>query len=266
MNDIRTRDNAFKIPYKVIGIIVDNKDPLNRGRLKVRIPELISDEVSNANLPWAETQGSLFGADMETIGDSSVPKIGTFVYIEFLYHNPSYPLVTGVVRGKKDSSLLQTKESLVGTIYETRNNNIIGPELEPLNNNTIYPNNNVIETDTAVIEIDDTSSNKRISIQHKNGSYVEIRPDGAIQIKAKGKLYELASDEVHQYYNTTLEQIVNNGRTIQTKTSTHIGDIIIAGDVIVSGNVIAKDCISSGISGNSHTHPGDSGGTTGGPQ
>lgn len=194
MNDIRTRDYVFKIPYKVIGIVIDNKDTLNRGRLKVRIPELMSTSVKDSELPWAETEMDFFGADAETIGSSSVPKIGTYVYIEFLYHNPSFPLVTGVVRGKKDSSKLHTKESLVGTIYETRNNNIIGPELTPLNNNSVYPYNNVIETDTAVIEIDDTANNKRISIQHKNGSYIEIRPDGTIQIKGTNMIQVVDGD------------------------------------------------------------------------
>ena len=203
MNDIRTRDKVFKIPYKVIGIIVDNKDTENRGRLQVRIPELISDDVPDSDLPWAEIETDFFGADVETIGSSSVPKIGTYVYVEFLYHNPSFPLVTGVVRGNKDSSLLHTKEKLTGTIYSTRNSNKIGPELAPLNDSTVYPNNNVIETDTAVIEIDDTSGNKRISIQHKNGSYVEIRPDGTIQIKSKGDCIHIVDGNFNQYVTGT---------------------------------------------------------------
>ena len=209
MNDIRTRDKVFKIPYKVIGIIVDNKDTENRGRLQVRIPELISDDVPDSDLPWAEIETDFFGADVETIGSSSVPKIGTYVYVEFLYHNPSFPLVTGVVRGNKDSSLLHTKEKLTGTIYSTRNSNKIGPELAPLNDSTVYPNNNVIETDTAVIEIDDTPGNKRISIQHKNGSYVEIRPDGTIQIKSKGDCIHIVDGNFNQYVTGTYT--VNSG-------------------------------------------------------
>lgn len=216
MNDIRTRNDVFKIPYKVVGIIVDNKDTKNRGRLKVRIPELMSDDVKNSDLPWAEIETDFFGADVETIGSSSVPKIGTFVYVEFLYHNPSFPLVTGVVRGKKDSSLLHTKESLVGTIYDTRNNNIIGPELPPLNNSTEYPNNNVIETDTAVIEIDDTTSNKRISFQHKNGSYIEMRPDGTIQIKAKGNLIQVVDGNLTEYINGNVLRTVTGAYTVNS--------------------------------------------------
>jgi hypothetical protein len=216
MNDVRTRNDVFKIPYKVVGIIVDNKDTKNRGRLKVRIPELMSDDVKNSDLPWAEIETDFFGADVETIGLSSVPKIGTFVYVEFLYHNPSFPLVTGVVRGKKDSSLLHTKESLVGTIYDTRNNNIIGPELPPLNNSTEYPNNNVIETDTAVIEIDDTTSNKRISFQHKNGSYIEMRPDGTIQIKAKGNLIQVVDGNLTEYINGNVLRTVTGAYTVNS--------------------------------------------------
>lgn len=229
MNDIRTRNDVFKIPYKVIGIIVDNKDTENRGRLKVRIPELISDDVLDSDLPWAEIETDFFGANVKTIGSSSVPKIGTYVYIEFLYHNPSFPLVTGVVRGKKDSSLLHINESLTDTISETRTTNLLGPELAPLNSSTIYPNNNVIETDTAVIEIDDTSSNQRISIQHKNGSYVEIRPDGTIQVKSKGNCIQTIDGNFTQYVSGNIIQTIKGNVTES-----------VTGDVTqtVSGNVL----------------------------
>lgn len=219
MNEIRTRNDVFKIPYKVIGIVVDNKDTENRGRLKIRIPELMSDDVKDSDLPWAELETDLFGADVDTIGSSSVPKIGTYVYIEFLYHNPSYPLVTGIVRGNKDSSHLHVNDDLANTIYSTRNDNMLGPELAPLNSATVYPNNNVIETDTAVIEIDDTSSNQRISIQHKNGSYIEIRPDGTIQIKSKD-LIQVIDGNLTQYVKGNVTETVTQN-VIRNVTGTY---------------------------------------------
>ena len=260
-----TKQN-FTIPYECIGEIVDNIDPLNRGRLKCTIENIIDKNTPVSDLPWCETKGILFDGNSNTVGVSSVPDIGTKVYISFLYHNPSFPIVTGYVRGNKDSSYLHSKQDLNNTIYSTRNSNKIGPELSPLNSSTVYPKNNVIETDTAVIEIDDSSNNKRISIQHKNGSYFEIRPDGTVQIKSNKDIYTIVKESVEEYIQKTYNQVVTEGRTIQTKSTTHIGNLIVTGDVIVGGNVLAKDCISGDISGNSHTHPGDSGGTTGGPQ
>lgn len=178
-----TKQN-FTIPYKCIATVVNNKDPEDRGRLQVRIHEIIDDAVTDSNCPWAETSSELFGSSNTTVGFSSAPKVGTFVYVEFLYHNPSYPIVTGTVRGNKDSSLIHTVKTLGSTVYGTRVQKVIGPELTPLNNSSVYPYNNVIETNSSVIELDDTPGNERIAIQHKNGSFYEIRPNGDIQIKS----------------------------------------------------------------------------------
>ena len=197
MNELKklTKQN-FTIPYKCIGIVLDNKDPLDRGRLKVRIPEIIDDSVIDTDCPWAETMMDLFGSSNTTVGFSSVPKIGSYVYVEFLYHNPSYPIVCGVVRGNKDSAFVHTGKNLGSTVSGLRTSNLTGPELPPLNSSTVYPNNNVIETDSAVIELDDTPGNERIAIQHKNGSYFEIRPNGDVQFRALGKQFNVTNDDL----------------------------------------------------------------------
>lgn len=193
MNEFKPqgKDN-FSIPYKCIAVVVNNKDPEDRGRLQVRIHNIIADGVSDASCPWAETSSELFGTSGETCGFSSAPKIGTWVYIEFLYHNPSYPIVVGTVRGNQDSSKLHTVKNLGSTVYNTRVSKQVGPELTPLNNTSVYPYNNVIETTAGVIEIDDTPGNERIAIEHKNGSFYEIRPNGDIQIKSDNNTIQVS--------------------------------------------------------------------------
>ncbi len=256
-----TKQN-FKITHKIIGTVVDNQDTLDRGRLKCKLHGIT--ELATIQ-PWCETEGDLFASSSSTIGVSTAPKVGTLVYIEFLYHNPSFPIVTGYVRGNKDSSTMHTNKSPI--IESIRNGKLIGNELPPLNSSTEYPNNNVIETDTAVIEIDDTVGNERISIQHKkSGSYFEIRPDGTIQVKSDNDSYYIVKGNVDKFVQGGSNEVVTNGKTIQTKSTTHIGDFIIAGDLIVGGISFAEDHVSDNISGKQHTHPGDSGGTTGAPQ
>lgn len=257
----------FNINYEYIGKIVDNKDPLKRGRLKCRILELISDSTKESNLPWCEVKGSLFSGDSDVVGVSSVPKIGSLVYISFLYNDPSFPIVTGYVRGKEDSSNLHKVENLDNTIFKTRNDNLIGNEQPPLNNNSIYPNNNVIETDTAVIEIDDTSSNKRISIQHKNGSYFEIRPDGSIQIKSNLNKYDITNGDVKEDINGSVVKIVGGTVEITTTTYTFNANLIVNGNLQVNGNLTTTgtitaddqitsqvDVVADGVSLKSHVH------------
>lgn len=48
--------------------------------------------------------------------------------------------------------------------------------------------------------------------------------------------------------------------------TTFMGDVTVTGDIITGGTSFANDHVSGEISGKSHTHPGDSGGTTGQPQ
>lgn len=266
-------ENNFKIPHEVIGRIVNNIDPEDRGRLQCFIIGITEDNTNDQDLPWCETKGVLIAGNNSTIGLSSVPDIGTHVYISFLYNNPSFPIVTGYVRGNKDSSLLHTVKNLSSTISQTRTDNKIGPELDPLNSSSEYPKNNVIETETAVIEIDDTSTNQRISIQHKNGSYFEIRPNGDIQIKTinneyniiKGNLEEYIEGAVNKVLKSTYNEDTAGGRTISTTTTTHIGDLMVTGDIICSGIVKASDCISDTISGKSHQHNDPQGGTVSTP-
>lgn len=239
LNELRqSANNQYQLPYEYIAEIIDNKDPLDRGRLKCKIFGITEDTLS-INQPWCETKGDIFGANKETIGISSVPNIGSLVYIKFLYGNPQYPIVDGYVRGDKDSSLLHTIKELSNTISQTREDNLIGPELPPLNSSSIYPDNNVIETETAVIEIDDTSNNKRISIQHKNGSYFELRPDGTVQIKAKGNAKVIVDGDLDEYINGNITKTVTGNEVVNISGSrtTNIGST----ETVTSGGNMAHN-------------------------
>lgn len=226
----------FNIPYEVIGEILDNKDPKDRGRLKCKIRGVT--ELATI-YPWCEIKGDFFGADKDTIGVSSVPKIGSLVYISFLYHNPSFPVIQGYVRGNKDSSLLHTVKELDTTIFQTRTDNLIDKELAPLNDASVYPFNNVIETTTAVIEIDDTEANERISIQHKNGTYMEIRPDGTMLVKTKGNLIQCVDGNLSQEVTGNVDIDVV-GNIVENVTGNVTQDI--DGDVTqtIGGNVLVN--------------------------
>lgn len=89
---------TFKINEEYEAIVVNNADPLFRGRLQVNIVGI----TNGTNYPWVEVRHNLLLGSNSTIGFSSVPKIGTLVYVGFKLNNPSFPIITGLVRGNQD--------------------------------------------------------------------------------------------------------------------------------------------------------------------
>lgn len=70
-------DDNFTKTY--IGIVIDNKDPQQFGRCKVRVHG-IHDEFTPEDLPWSIPE---FPLNFTTKGSFMVPEIGTTVYIKF---------------------------------------------------------------------------------------------------------------------------------------------------------------------------------------
>ena len=85
-------------------VVVDNKDPLHRGRLKVRAYGW-HDEIPDEDLPWAEPCMP-FGGDKD-YGTLLIPEIGSTVWISFevddtFKPNPMCPVWVGVWWGQRE--------------------------------------------------------------------------------------------------------------------------------------------------------------------
>jgi uncharacterized protein involved in type VI secretion and phage assembly len=239
----KSADNL--IPYLYIGKITNILDPKKRGRVRVRIMGLISDDILDDLCPWVEQGATLFSGTETTSGTSSIPQIGSLVWIAFAYGDQNRPVYLGYARGASDSSQLQKVDDLSNTISAVRESNIIGPELSPLNSQSVYPLNNVIETSSKnVIELDDTPGNERIDIAHNTGSYIEIRPDGTIQIKSVEAFYEIIKTNVEKYIGGNKTETVENACELNVNASrTHnIADVDtfnVGSSFIVSSPVIS---------------------------
>lgn len=72
---------------KYRGQVTDNADPLGKGRLQVRVPQVLGDVTVWAQpcVPYAGPQ----------LGWYSMPEIDTGVWVEFEAGDPSYPIWTG---------------------------------------------------------------------------------------------------------------------------------------------------------------------------
>jgi Type VI secretion system/phage-baseplate injector OB domain len=73
---------------KYRGVVTNNVDPMQIGRIRVLVPDIFGAERSNWALPSVPANASKKVA-------SSLPKIGAAVWIEFEQGDPNQPIWTG---------------------------------------------------------------------------------------------------------------------------------------------------------------------------
>ena len=73
---------------KFRGIVIDNQDPKNLGRLKARVPSVLRDVESGWALPSVPYAG-------DGVGLFAVPPVGSGVWIEFEVGDVSLPIWSG---------------------------------------------------------------------------------------------------------------------------------------------------------------------------
>ncbi len=79
---------------KYRGTVVDNVDPVKRGRLRVRVPAVLSStEV------WAMPCVPYAGPKL---GFYAMPEVGTGIWVEFEAGDPSYPIWSGCFWNEND--------------------------------------------------------------------------------------------------------------------------------------------------------------------
>jgi uncharacterized protein involved in type VI secretion and phage assembly len=78
--------NTFYGKYR--GIVTDNKDPLMIGRVRAKVPDVLSDLESGWAMPCAPFGG-------KDTGFFSLPATGAGVWIEFEHGDPDYPIWSG---------------------------------------------------------------------------------------------------------------------------------------------------------------------------
>jgi uncharacterized protein involved in type VI secretion and phage assembly len=82
-------DNAPKQFYgKYRGMVINNIDPMQIGRLLVQVPDVLGPLPSSWALPCLPITGKQMGTYM-------LPQIGAGVWVEFEQGNPDYPIWVG---------------------------------------------------------------------------------------------------------------------------------------------------------------------------
>jgi hypothetical protein len=85
-------------------------DPEQRGRVRVRIPNLTGypSDVDTVGLPWAETANSFGGG--HDYGSKAIPPVGSTCFVMFEGGNPELPVVIGTWDSNPNKSSLMLRD------------------------------------------------------------------------------------------------------------------------------------------------------------
>lgn len=227
-----------------IGEVKSVDDPLELGRLQVRINGIHSDsqlDIPDAKLPWAQPMVPITEGGTRGIGNNLGIKVGALVFGIFMDgENSQLPFIMGSMPKFEEDSPggLSTNQLARGTNTITKTPDpVTGEPASPYA--AEYPKNNVYASESGhVIEIDDTSGAERIHIYHKSGTFVEMHPEGDVVTHHKNGFRTVTgNDKLHVTGDLNIVadgHITMDGKTINLNSGTQgaarIGDTADTGD------------------------------------
>lgn len=208
-----------------VGRVVSLSDPLQLGRVKVRIFGIHSEntiDIPDEDLPWAQIVTPITEGGTTGLGNILGIQLESNVFGIFLDGMHSQlPLVIGSLPKEGDTNPLT-----IGTNTLSKSVSVTGAPGDPYG--AVYPDNKVTQTKSGhVIEIDDTAGAERIHIHHKSGSYVEFHPDGSVVIKTANIYIDAGTNA-----NVKATNINVQGDTVNVTGSS--GDVIVDGVSLVN--------------------------------
>ena len=221
---ISTKELEFFINEKTFykGVIENNRDPKNMGRVQVRLLGIHSSNlllVPTETLPWANViQPLSFGGFISGIGISSVPVQGTWVWCFVDFNDMNNIVVLGGISGINTEKIEAKTQGFIDPDY-------IYPLEETLNKpdfNTRgiedYPNVHTIQTPgNHIIEINDATN--EVTILHSNGSFIQLT-DETIITDSKKTIQINAVGDVSVTTSGKLDIIASKAVTIQGSSVT----------------------------------------------
>jgi phage protein D len=167
----------------VVGIVTDNKDPDNLGRVKVKFPWLSNDRTSN----WARLVAPGAGKNR---GIQFVPEVNDEVLVGFEQGNINYPYVLGGLWNKLDppprpSDQIIARGKVNERVIKTRTGHTV-----TIDDSDDKPGITIVDKTTKNIIKLESSTNK-LTI-HIEGDVVIEAPNGDIGLKGKTVTMEAA--------------------------------------------------------------------------
>ena len=202
-NKDRKQTRTFLGNYR--GTVVDNKDPKEAGRLRIRI-HTVYDDIKETAIPWAIYADPLMGGGINS-GGFFVPDIGDDVWCFF----ESGDFMKPVYFAGAPSALDLPSERKGGP--------------------TEYPFNRVFKTKQGhVLEFDDTDGNTRIRVKHKSGTELVMLDNGDMTETVVGNLTRTVTGNLVETIsgNATVNIEGNDTKTVSgDQTNTVSGSVSI---------------------------------------
>ena len=187
-----------------LGRVVDvENDPLQIGRVRVKIFGVYDGVEKDQDLPWAQIVVPTITGVHQGTGRYLGMLVGTHVFGIFLDGKDSQlPLVLGALPKKDDNNQRATEN---------------------------YPHNKIYQTEQGHFkEYDDTPENTRIREQHRSGTYVEMKHDGGMRTEVQKDQYIRVKGDV------TIKGDQDATITIEGNCK-----INVAGDATISGKNVS---------------------------
>ena len=169
-----------------VGKVEDVQDPDMLGRARVRVFSLHDDTVAASELPWATPIMPPFSSGSKQFGFSPTGlMIGSIVFGFFMDSvTNTIPMILGTIAGIPDNLMLNHDVPAEARGQSMNTSVPLGPEPGTAFS-AKYPYNFVYKSRAGhLLEIDDTPSAERVKLYHAQGSYIEMRPDGSVTVKA----------------------------------------------------------------------------------
>lgn len=189
----------------VIGLVTNNQDPEDQGRVKLKFPWLSDDQESN----WARLAMPMAGKDR---GLFLLPEVGDEVLVMFEQGDVNHPYVIGAVWNGSDtpplpvSKAVNSSGAVVQRIFKTRAGHTV-----------IFDDSD----DSPGIQIIDKTGNNKIVIDSKDNK-LTIELDGDVKLTSKGKIEVEASTDMNFKANGSLSLKASSGIDIEADGSVKI--------------------------------------------
>jgi len=206
---------------KFRAFVVDNEDPEQRARIRVRVPSVFGQQETFWALPCLPFGG------LEEQGFFMVPEVSAQVWIEFEEGNKDFPIWTGVFWQPSASVPNEAKKSA--------------------------PTTRVLKTPSGhVLQFDDEADAEKFRLAHPGGSEFNIDENGSMTLhdQSGNKLVLDAND------NSVTLQDSNGNKLFMDSSGTKVNDangneiIMSAGQLKVKGQMITIEGSQVAIGGN----------------
>lgn len=221
-----------------LGSVVDIHDPLEIGRIKVRIYGVHPDDqssLSDDDLPWAQVIVPVNQGGTAYLGNPLGVKPDSLVFGFFLDGNNSQnPIILGSIPKFEDE---ETPVNPLARGIQSKPytpDAVIGEPSDPFA--AKYPDNLVYETSAGhVKEYDNTLDAERIRELHKSGTFYQVSPDGDLVTHVVRDRYTViaSNDAIHVTGNVTV--VINGNAQTQIDGNWNVD---VKGDIAINGKTI----------------------------